>query len=424
MAGPLVSPYAPGPNRMNDAFRIADLIRRQGYASAETKGQTLATVSDLVLGGADMVFGSMARRDEKRRVQAENEKLADLISSGQPVDLGALIRQVGPARAKEIYGLLQLAKPKADEPYTLNPGDVRFGANNQQVASVPVKAEPPKPLALIDREAQGIYDPNVMGYIPGTSYTDPVKAPVQSSQGEEFLLDGKTKVKGDYVPGVGGKPGTYWYNGQDVTGRAAPLPDKPTGGDRGPTAFQEYGMAERLAAAWAKANGPTKEMDRQLRIMRVGRQAFDRGDKVGGAQTIINTFGKILDPTSVVREAEYARTAAGQSWLDRLQGFYDTAKSGGANVDPAVLKGLVDTAEGFFASMQEVNAGTRRRISAQAEKYQLRPDTIFDDLIAGDPTHQPSQSGGQYRVTAPDGSVHNFVTKAEADAFRQLMGGP
>src|SRR6187431_2151734 len=97
---PLTSPYAPGPNRMNDAFRIADLIRRQGYSSAETKGQTLATVSDLVLGGADMVFGSMQRRDDQRRAAYENEQIADLLASGQEVDLPAIIRKVGIERAK------------------------------------------------------------------------------------------------------------------------------------------------------------------------------------------------------------------------------------------------------------------------------------------------------------------------------------
>jgi hypothetical protein len=41
------------------------------------------------------------------------------------------------------------------------------------------------------------------------------------------------------------------------------------------------------------------------------------------SQTIVTAFNKILDPTSVVRESEYARTPEGQSYLERLQGKYE-----------------------------------------------------------------------------------------------------
>lgn len=49
----------------------------------------------------------------------------------------------------------------------------------------------------------------------------PAKAP--NSQEAEFLLDGK-RIKGDYLPGADGKPGRYFYNGQDVTAKAQGIP--------------------------------------------------------------------------------------------------------------------------------------------------------------------------------------------------------
>jgi hypothetical protein len=107
MPGPLTSPYAPDSSRVNQAFRIADLIRQQGYSAAETKGRGLATVSDLVVGGGDLILGSMQRRDDQRRFAAENEQIADLLASGQDVDLSAIIRRVGVDRAKQIVPMVE-----------------------------------------------------------------------------------------------------------------------------------------------------------------------------------------------------------------------------------------------------------------------------------------------------------------------------
>jgi hypothetical protein len=52
-------------------------------------------------------------------------------------------------------------------------------------------------------------------------------APRANSQESKFLLDGKA-VNGDYIPGVNGQPGRYFYNGEDVTARTRPIPAAAT----------------------------------------------------------------------------------------------------------------------------------------------------------------------------------------------------
>jgi hypothetical protein len=99
---PLVSPYAPGPNRMNDAFRIADLIRQQGRSAAEQQGRKGAIVADLVTGAGGMVVGAMQRRDDAR----EASDIATMINSGN-ADLGSIIKRVGVEKAKTLVPMIE-----------------------------------------------------------------------------------------------------------------------------------------------------------------------------------------------------------------------------------------------------------------------------------------------------------------------------
>ena len=159
-------------------------------------------------------------------------------------------------------------------------------------------------------------------------------------------------------------------------------PRQPRAG--GPTDYQQFNMGERLAATWAKTNAPVREMDRQLRIMRVGLKRFRGGDRNGGAQAVLVTFQKILDPTSVVRESEYARTAAGQSLINRLEGYAERLAAGGAGLTDAEMASMVKTSEDMLADMGNWQAGARGRIGRRADQFGIDHVEIFDDALTGD----------------------------------------
>lgn len=57
----------------------------------------------------------------------------------------------------------------------------------------------------------------------------------------------------------------------------------------------------------------------------------ERG-KIAVDQALVITFNKMLDPGSVVRESEFARTPEGQGTIDRAQGFLERLEAGGTGL--------------------------------------------------------------------------------------------
>lgn len=61
----------------------------------------------------------------------------------------------------------------------------------------------------------------------------------------------------------------------------------------------------------------------------------DNKSKNVGDQALITLYNKILDPLSVVRESEYARTPEGQSLMNRIAGFAQKVQAGGSGLTDA-----------------------------------------------------------------------------------------
>jgi len=154
---------------------------------------------------------------------------------------------------------------------------------------------------------------------------------------------------------------------------------KNRGAEGAVTPTQQFSMEERLAKSWTSANQSSREVQRQFALMQTGLKRFRSGDKNGGSQAVLVTFQKILDPTSVVRESEYARTASGQSFLNRLEGYEQRLVQGGAGMTDSELSAMVETARQFMGDMQAFTAGARRRIESQIGQYKLNPKGVFDD---------------------------------------------
>jgi len=61
----------------------------------------------------------------------------------------------------------------------------------------------------------------------------------------------------------------------------------------------------------------------------------DNHSKNAGDQALITLYNKILDPLSVVRESEYARTPDGQALMNRIAGYIQKVQSGGSGLTDA-----------------------------------------------------------------------------------------
>jgi hypothetical protein len=201
------------------------------------------------------------------------------------------------------------------------------------------------------------------------------------------------------------------------------LPPAPT---LSPTA--ESNIINRLSNQWSKAAAPAVEVARQVKLMDAGLEAARRGDMAAGSQAVLVTFQKILDPTSVVRESEYERSAAGQALMSRVQGAYEKLVQGGAGVP---LKDLDKFARLAREASRAFSTGylqsEKKRILFTADRYKIPHEAVVADLDLGGEADAPKpreggQGGSALQVQAPDGNTYTFATQAEADNFRREAG--
>ena len=151
------------------------------------------------------------------------------------------------------------------------------------------------------------------------------------------------------------------------------------GGTGGLSPASEAAILNRLQNQVDKSTAPGRELRRQYGLMTSGLEAARKGDLAAGSQAVLVTFQKILDPTSVVRESEYARSAAGQSALSRIQGAYDRLAQGGAGVPVAELEKFAALAADMLAGSAAFEKQTRSRARRTAGRYGIPEDVLFGD---------------------------------------------
>ena len=120
-----------------------------------------------------------------------------------------------------------------------------------------------------------------------------------------------------------------------------------------------YENAAALRKAFDTEQRSFSEMTRALNIMRNSIAKVEEEERVSGpldrdhelmagaAQGVLVTFQKILDPTSVVRESEYERSANDLSLMGGLQAWYQQLVDGGT-VPLNVLKNFQTIADSWY----------------------------------------------------------------------------
>ena len=174
----------------------------------------------------------------------------------------------------------------------------------------------------------------------------------------------------------------------------------PGGSNLSPTA--ESNIINRLSTQWDRASKTAVELDRQSKLMDSGLAAARRGDMAAGSQAVLVTFQKILDPTSVVRESEYARSAEGQSLLNRMEGAYERLASGGAGVPLDELEAYSKLAKEMTSASTGHLRVLKERLGKTADRYKIPRDLVIDDSMT------PAESGG--------GPAAERLTKEQYDA--------
>ena len=151
-------------------------------------------------------------------------------------------------------------------------------------------------------------------------------------------------------------------------------------GTREVTPTAALAATRSLRNDFLKETGAATEVNRQLGLMEESLAAVKGGSLPAGSQGILVTFQKILDPTSVVRESEYARSAQGLSLMGRLQGKWQTIQQGGAGVTVKDLEDYVELARQFAERQKQFANSTKVQIDGIADEYGLKKELITRDI--------------------------------------------
>jgi hypothetical protein len=154
------------------------------------------------------------------------------------------------------------------------------------------------------------------------------------------------------------------------------------------SADQKLNYVTQQQARWKDYEAPFRDMQQSLSRMDVGLRRFIEGDRIGGSQAVLVTFQRILDENSVVRESEYARSAAGLPWTTRLEALYgryigqwDPIQQrwigGGAGVPERELREMVETARQMVEAMRRFNDDKKAMIVNTARRYGIDPNDIM-----------------------------------------------
>lgn len=102
----------------------------------------------------------------------------------------------------------------------------------------------------------------------------------------------------------------------------------------------------------------------------------DQRSKAAADQILVVGFNKLIDPGSVVREGEFARSTEGQSLINRLKGKADAAISGGVGLTDQDRESIKDAVDRLYTDYLKSYATTAQQYRGYASELQADPDKI------------------------------------------------
>ena len=209
--------------------------------------------------------------------------------------------------------------PKPQEPYTLSEGQVRFDGNNQPVA-------------------QGI--------------------PANSNDWTEVTLE----------------DGVYAVNKKDPTNRIkiGARPDRNEGEGR------QFSQEDKLRQGYIKEAKPFADLRTNYSRIKAANQ-----DNTGASDiAMVYSFMKMLDPTSVVREGEFATAENAGGVPQQIQSMYNRVLDG-QRLSPEVRKEFMQQADRQYQEQFSTYKQIQTTYKNLAQQYELDPAKVAPDLDYG-----------------------------------------
>ena len=138
--------------------------------------------------------------------------------------------------------------------------------------------------------------------------------------------------------------------------------------------------------------------------------------RIASDQALGVLFQKLLDPQSVVRESEYARTPEGASLLNRLQSIAPQMAKGGLKLKDDDRMALLEMSRKLLESAQETFNMQIDRYTGIAKKYEVDPSLIFDNI-----KKMEVKSNSGFEMFNVGGKSYRIPSN-EVEAFKKDMG--
>lgn len=123
-------------------------------------------------------------------------------------------------------------------------------------------------------------------------------------------------------------------------------------------------------------------------------------NKVAVDQSIITTFNKMLDPSSVVRESEYARTPQDMALLNRIKGKWDKLSTGGAGITDDERQAMSRMIKAFKSVADDQYNEQVKYYTGLSKRYGYKPENVvrlggkIQSAISSAETRPPLSSFG------------------------------
>lgn len=212
---------------------------------------------------------------------------------------------------------------------------------------------------------------------------------------------------------------------EDKTPNQIELTARTLSGDKSAKAVLDAMQAREMALVTARNNSSKERADRQFAVtlrkefnnlpdvkeynqtipkIKSMQAAYGEAQKtknfVAVDQALITLYNKLTDPTSVVRESEYARTAENIPLLNRIKGKVEKIKSGGAGLTEEERRALMDMATLMYRGYEDVRS---RRLS-EYRQYGVMgglEENFLADSVSGSVRGEKNPAPGGPSPAAP-----------------------
>ncbi len=206
--------------------------------------------------------------------------------------------------------------------------------------------------------------------------------------------------KNHYFPEATQQPDKFvdWGYGQKKNVRTGEIVKIPTKDEAGKGEGVDFKKEQQLRKEFSSETSHFQGINNAYTTVKANASNPSPAGDIG----LVFSIMKMFDPTSVVRESEFATAANAASVPERVRGVYNKALSGERLTD-VQRKDFADTAERLFAASKKKFQGKEKRYKKLAKSYGMDPERITYGYGTDEQTPQAQYQEGQ-TATGPGGA--------------------